>query len=469
MSNTSMVDPRWRLLARLRLYCNASCIAAMLVGSLVLCDWMIHSGVLKWGFPGFGDIEANTALGLFFLGMSLWLLLPDPPRRERRYFGLFFGALAASIGAIPLIEYIFGLNMRVDQIFISKDVGIIATSSPGRMAPSTATTFLALGLALLLLDWNTRRGHRPAQVLSLWGALVAIMSLSGYLYNATAVFRIFSYTQAAVHAALVLSMMSAAVFFARPRVGIAGDITGRFLGSAMARHCLPAVLIVPILLGWIRVQGQRAGLFGTELGLALNTTVNVATLSILLWLSARKLNKAEESLEEVREAANIHYDASLRDELTGLYNRRGFLTFAEEQIKLACSGRRELLVVFADVDGLKAINDGYGHSEGDRALKNTAEVLLTVFRDTDIVARLGGDEFAVLALDCSRAGLVRITAHLNKLLRTINNQGNPWKLSISVGTIHVDSKHQLLIGELLSKADKMMYERKRARPVAVLR
>lgn len=447
MSKTSMVDPRWRLLARLRLYCNASCIAAMLAGSLVLCDRMIHSGVPKWAFSGSGGIEANTALGLIFLGMSLWLLLPDPPRRERRYFGLFFGALAASIGA----------------------VGIIATPSPGRMAPSTATTFLTLGLALLLLDWNTRRGHRPAQVLSLWGALVAIMSLSGYLYNATAVFRIFSYTQAAVHTALVLSMMSAAVFFARPRVGIAGDITGRFLGSAMARHFLPAVLIVPILLGWIRVQGQRAGLFGTELGLALNTTVNVATLSILLWLSARKLNKAEESLEEVREAANIHYDASLRDELTGLYNRRGFLTFAEEQIELACSGRRELLVVFADVDGLKAINDGYGHSEGDRALKKTAEVLLTVFRDTDIVARLGGDEFAVLALDCSRAGLVRIAAHLNKLLRTINNQGNPWKLSISVGTIHVNSKHQLSIGELLSKADKMMYERKRARPVAILR
>jgi diguanylate cyclase (GGDEF)-like protein len=151
----------------------------------------------------------------------------------------------------------------------------------------------------------------------------------------------------------------------------------------------------------------------------------------------------------------------MKDELTGLYNRRGFLAFAEEQIKLACSGRRELFVIFADVDGLKAINDRYGHGEGDRALKKAAEVLLTVFRDTDLVARLGGDEFAILALDCSPAGLVRINAHFEKALRIINDLDNPWKLSISIGTVHVDSNHQLSITELLSRADKMMYSQKR--------
>jgi two-component system cell cycle response regulator len=168
-------------------------------------------------------------------------------------------------------------------------------------------------------------------------------------------------------------------------------------------------------------------------------------LSLLVWLTAKKLNETEGSLEEVREAKNILYDTSLKDELTGLYNRRGFHAFAEEQIKLACSGRRELLVVFADVDGLKEINDGYGHSEGDRALKKAAEVLLTVFRDTDLVARLGGDEFAILALDCSLAGLVRINAHFEKALRIVNDLDNPWKLSISIGTVHVDSNHQLSI------------------------
>ena len=73
--------------------------------------------------------------------------------------------------------------------------------------------------------------------------------------------------------------------------------------------------------------------------------------------------------------------------------------------------------------------------------------------------------FAILALDCSPAGLVRINAHFDKVLRTINAGDNPWKLSISLGTLHVDASHQLSIGDLLRKADGIMYERKRGRLV----
>ena len=439
------------------------------MGCLVLCGWIFHVEFLKSALLGSASIEVNTSLGLIFMGVSLWLLLPDPPRRVCRNWGLFFGALVTSIGAITVVEYALGLDMHIDQLLFRDRVGAIATHSAGRMPLGTAMTFLTLGLALLLLDWRTHSGPRTAQLLSLWAVFAAVMSWSGYLSGAVAIYRLFSYTPIAVYTALVLFMLGAAVFFARPKVGIAGDLTGRFLGSAMARRFLPAVIVLPILGAWIRVLGQRAGLFGAELGLAWNLTINVLTLSLLVWLNARKLNKTEESLEEVREAKNLLYDASLKDELTGLYNRRGFLTFAEEQIKLACSGRRELLVVFADVDRLKAINDGYGHSEGDHALKRAAEVLLTVFRDTDVVARMGGDEFAVLALDCPPAGLTRINAHFEKMLRIVNDSDHPWKLSISVGTVHVDSKHQLSISELLSKADKMMYGQKREKLAEVLK
>ena len=467
MPRASLLDPRWRRLARVRLYCNASCVAAIVVGCLVLFASIFRMEHLRSALLSSMGIEVNTALGLLFLGISLWLFLPDPPRRSNRYWGLILAALAASIGAMTLIEYVFGLDLRIDRLVFSQDIVAVATYPPGRMAPITAVTFLALGSALLLLDKQTRSGWCPSQLLSLLGVFAAIMSISGYINGATATYRIFSFTQAAVCTALVLLMMSAAVFFSRPRVGIASDLTGKFSGSAIARRFLPPVIIIPFLAAWIRIQGQRAGLFGTELGLALNVTTNVVTLSLLLWVNARQLNEAEESLEEVREEKNILYDASVKDELTGLYNRRGFLTFAEQQIKIACSGRRELLVVFADVDGLKTINDDYGHSEGDRALKKTAQVLLSVFRDTDVVARLGGDEFAVLALDCSPAGLVRINAHFDKLLREINDIEKTWMLSISVGAVHVDSRHQLSIEELLGKADGIMYDRKRAK-LAVL-
>jgi hypothetical protein len=117
-----MLDPRWRRLARVRLYCNASCLAAIVVGCLVLCGWIFHIERLRSALLGSMSIEVNTAFGLILLGMSLWLLLPDPPRRAYRYGGLFFAALAAFIGAMTLIEYIFGLDLRIDRLFFSQDI-----------------------------------------------------------------------------------------------------------------------------------------------------------------------------------------------------------------------------------------------------------------------------------------------------------------------------------------------------------
>ncbi len=460
MSKAPMLDPRWRRLARLRTYCNASCVAAVVVGCLVLLGWLFRVELLESGFFHSGAIKPNTALSLILAGVSLWLLLPDPPRASRRRWGLFLAALVAAIGAVTTLEHILRLNLHIDRLFV--DHGS-AAASLGRMSPIMATTFLSLGLALLLIDVQAKSGWRASQLLSLWGALAGLMSLSGYVNGATAIYKIFSYSPVEVCTSLLLSMISVAVFFARPRSGMASDLTGRFLGSAMARRFLPVVIVIPLLAAWIRVRVEAAGLLAPELGFALNVTVSIFVLCALLWTNARQLNKSEESLEEAREAKDTFYYASLRDELTGLYNSRGFLAFGEEQVRLACSGRRELLVVFADVDGLKAINDQHGHLEGDRALKRAAEVLLAVFRDTDLIARLGGDEFAVLALDCSPTGLVRINAHFEKMLRIVNEPGAPWKLSLSVGALHVDAEHQISVDEVLSKADGIMYEHKRSK------
>lgn len=463
MAKGSMRDPRWRRLARLRLFCDACCILSALFGCFGICWSILAASSVRLASLNFAAIETDTSLGLIFLGISLWLLLPDPPRRANHRFGLFFAGLAASIGALRLVQDVRRLHLGAHNLVRGNDVGGNAIRLSPHMPPVTAITFFLLGLALLLVDVQIPKGGRPAQLLSLWGFFAGIMSVSGYINRASPLYSVFSYRHLDVCIALILFFMSIAIFFTRPREGIAGDLTGRLMGSAMSRRFLPAVVIIPLVAAWLRMESERAGLYGTGLSLALNVTVNVVSLSVLVWLNARQLNHAEESLEVAREAQDAFYIASLKDELTGLYNRRGFLVFAKEQIELACSGCRELLVLFGDVDGLKGINDEYGHSEGDRALKKVAEVLVTVFRDTDVIARLGGDEFAVLALDCSPAGLVRIRAHFEKVLRAFNNQHNPWRLSMSLGAVHVDSGHQLSIDELLNKADEVMYERKRAR------
>ncbi len=154
---------------------------------------------------------------------------------------------------------------------------------------------------------------------------------------------------------------------------------------------------------------------------------------------------------------------ALTDELTGLFNRRGFMALAERQLKLGRRSGRGMMLFVMDVDGLKQINDSFGHFEGDRALKSTAEVLKETFRDSDVVARLGGDEFAVLAIEASGHSEATIKARLFECLKSISAEQSCHELSLSLGVARFDPRNRTSIGELMAKADQAMYEQKRRR------
>ena len=152
---------------------------------------------------------------------------------------------------------------------------------------------------------------------------------------------------------------------------------------------------------------------------------------------------------------------ALTDDLTCLYNRRGFFAAATQQLKLAQRKAQSLLLLFCDVDNLKKINDTYGHREGDLALIRVADTLEQAFRGSDIVARLGGDEFVVLAMEASNQTREVILSRLEKNLKKLNADESRYELSLSVGVATLDPKQPITLGELMVQADKAMYEKKR--------
>ncbi len=155
---------------------------------------------------------------------------------------------------------------------------------------------------------------------------------------------------------------------------------------------------------------------------------------------------------------------SLVDDLTGLYNRRGFVTLAQQQLKLANRLMRKDFLVFVDLDRMKWINDTFGHQKGDEVLAETADILKNTFRESDIVARIGGDEFAILTVETEDADIEAINARLQGNIRDRNGKGDRgFHLSMSVGITRYDPEHPCSIDELLAKADKLMYEQKRDR------
>lgn len=190
----------------------------------------------------------------------------------------------------------------------------------------------------------------------------------------------------------------------------------------------------------------------------------------LLWYRVHPLaQRLVQSQEEIRQL-------SLTDELTGLRNRRGFVTLAEAELALARRMQRSLLLFYADLDGLKDINDTLGHTEGDRAIRDVAAALRRTFRDADILARLGGDEFVVLAFGGAQEGaspaprangegspeaiVGRLQANVDELNGTA---GRPYRLKLSVGVVRCEAGSRQPLDELLTQADAEMYRVKQTR------
>ncbi len=178
-------------------------------------------------------------------------------------------------------------------------------------------------------------------------------------------------------------------------------------------------------------------------------------------LDPERLIKSLVYAAECKRVMNTIEEKLLRDDLTGLYNRRGLLHLGEQQLKLAQRTRRHLLLVFADVDGLKTINETCGRREGDQALIDVAGLFRISFRDSDIVARIGGDEFAILAVNVTQDSDQILDMRLRKNLDAINDyEDQGYILSITWGMVYYDPESPISLEELLIQAEAVMYSKK---------
>lgn len=203
------------------------------------------------------------------------------------------------------------------------------------------------------------------------------------------------------------------------------------------------------------VRGRRRDGQAIELDVRSVRTVHggrPAVMGSMLDITSRK--QMEETLRRL----------SLVDELTGVYNRRGFMTLAESHLAVAVRKQRELLLVFADVDSLKNINDEFGHAAGDQVLRDAAVVLRRTYRSADIIARLGGDEFTAFPVEAGRDSAGLLVERLEQNVAAHNRENpRPYALALSVGVGRFDPARCPTIEQLLSEADREQYAQKRRR------
>ncbi len=203
---------------------------------------------------------------------------------------------------------------------------------------------------------------------------------------------------------------------------------------------------------------------GSWRGEAMGLKLNGSTLPLEISISSVDGGGLVQVVRDITERKKIEEtlrNSSLKDDLTGLFNRRGLLKQAAPYFDFARRQKENLLLLFIDLDGMKRINDEFGHNEGDNALINTAAILNRSFRSSDIIARLGGDEFTVLVTDLN-ASKEDAISRLNENLKAYNaTETRGHKLAFSIGVATLEPERMTCFEELLEQADQAMYEQKR--------
>ncbi|MCY3770479.1 MAG: response regulator [Gemmatimonadetes bacterium] len=297
------IDAAWvRLLQKAAFLCSVIVIACSV---LVLAGWQFGLADLR-GLINPGRVPMNplTAAAFLLAGGTLCALLPRNASTYRRWTGFAGAGLLMALGAVKLLDFDLG-GRGVDEWLFA------ASLSGNRMAPHTAFTFMLVGLALLLLDLRGPR-HWLSHVCVMNAGIIALLSLAGAIYSTLVLYRVSGAIPITLNTALGFGVLCAGIFCARPRREPAATLVSATAGGLMARRLLPAAFLIPIVLGWVQFQGERAGFYGVEFGHSLFVVCNVIAFNILIWWNARSIGQID--AERTRIAHELHRQNALLEQ-----------------------------------------------------------------------------------------------------------------------------------------------------------
>src|SRR3954453_767339 len=278
---------------KLRSVAAVFALLAVVTGTVVLIGWITGLALLKSVLPGLVEMKANTAIGFICCGFALWLLLRYPERRTLIRV-LIVGAIL--IGALTCFQYLSGRDLGIDQLLFTERVGAVGPLSPGRMAITSAFCFVLVGLAMLLFD-------RPkvSQALAGIAGFVAVQTLLGYVFGLRFEFEFERYTQMALHTSVAFVALAFGILMARPDQGVMTVVSAPGGAGRVARNLLPAVFVVPLLLGALASAGYHAGLYDSSFAWAVFIDVDMVIFAALVWRNARSVMMADRKRRQLIE------------------------------------------------------------------------------------------------------------------------------------------------------------------------
>lgn len=263
----------------------------IIIGSVWLVLWF--SGIASgWAAEGAITVKTNMALAQVLGGVSLLLLGSREVRRIRRLLGVALAAVVFAVGTITLSEHIFNYNAGIDQLLVAEIPGAAATASPNRMGPPGSLSLMLLGAGLLLLG-SRRSTFSPW--LGLGTCVINLVPAVGFLYGIVEFYSNPRLTGIAWSSVVALLSLGAGLMLARPAHGPGAQLLRDDAGGVLLRRLAPAVIMIPLVLGFLRVLGERRGFFGDEAGTGALMIIIVTGFLFILWRTAKTLSNAAEA------------------------------------------------------------------------------------------------------------------------------------------------------------------------------
>ncbi len=360
-----MIDtPDPKSVAALRKFSYLSCFIILLISVFVLIGWVFNIALLKSVVLSFITMKANTAIGFILSAIGLLLIING---KEKRFFAFCIFCLLLALGSTSLIEYIFRLDLKIDELFF-KDTITKASAHPGRMAFPTALIFSLTSIVFFIFATESSKIKQYiAQSIALVGLIFSLITCIGYFFGTPYLAWVGTYGSLAIHTALAFVFLTAGLLAVRPTEGFMALFVADNIAGMTIRRFLPVVFIVPLALGYLRAWGQKMGFYGTEFGIALQASFAIAIFTTLTWVHAKSLNKID-------------------------YERRR-LKGVEEYLRQILESAPDAMIVVNKNGEMVLVNSQAEHLFGyDRQdmLKQPIEMLMPQsFRDTHLVHRQG--------------------------------------------------------------------------------
>ena len=284
----------------------------ILLSVLVLVGWTFDINILSRPVSGTAAMNSLTAICFILSGLSLILLKRFGSTSYLKILGIILASVVLTLAVVILVEIFFDTDTRIDTwLFYDKMNTGIEGFTLNYMAPNTAFCFIITSVAILMLDKRTRNRWIPSEFLALFVGFVAMIILIGYLYSVEAFYTIFEFFPMAIYTAISFLLITLAILFSNKNKGFISKFLRPTMGSAIARKLIPTAIILPILLGFIRLYLEDNGFVSNEFGVGLLVMCNMGIFILIIWIYALELNK-KDVLRKSAELITIETSSRLR-------------------------------------------------------------------------------------------------------------------------------------------------------------